>query len=300
MKIITAIVFTLICGTGLAQEALNKYKYIIVPKKFEHFKQPNQHQTSTLLKYSFTELGFLVIYDDELPADLFQNRCLGLTAMLKDDSSMFNTKVTIALLDCAGQEVFASNQASNRIKVYDKAYKEAILEAMTSFDGFDYKYVPVKADSKPITLNFKNDVKMLEADLPVTVATTSIPKDTAETKPKNSNAMVTQTATQTDQYYKNVEPVMAIVKQSTEEVPSSDVDENKDARVLYAQPIANGYQLVDSTPKVMLKLMKSSSENVYIANGGGKSGMVFQNEDTWIFEYYLGEQLVREELIIKF
>lgn len=300
LKIIAAIVFTLICGTGLAQQGLNKYKYIIVPKKFEHFNQPNQHQTSTLLKYAFAERGFLVIYDDEMPADLFQNRCLGLTALLKDNSSMFYTKVAVALLDCTGQEVFATLEARNRIKEYNKAYKAAILEAMTAFDGFDYTYVPVKADEKPITLNFKNDVKTLEEAPKATVSAISIPKDTAGIKPKNSNAMVSQTATQTDQSYKSREPIGSTITKSSKEPPTSGLGENKGATVLYAQAIANGYQLVDSTPKVVLKLMKSSSDNVFMATGDGKSGMVFQNGDIWVFEYYLGEELVRDELSIKF
>lgn len=297
MKNILLIVLVLVYRSGFGQENLNNYKYIIIPKKFENFKIPNQYQTSTLLKYAFTEKGFLAIYDDVLPEDLFKNRCLGLIAQLKDESSLFGTKVSVGLKDCAGQEVFSSMESKNRIKSYNEAYKSAILASMTSFDDIDYSYTPLIEDSQPITVSFKNDVKTLKGDIAEPTEVPAIPIQTPEMQPKNNSVGVTQTATETVQTYRDVSPVDSMVKKAPKEIPSS---ENKDADILYAQPIANGYQLVDGTPKVVMKLMKSSTENVYIANGQGKSGMVFQSEDTWVFEYYLDDQLVRDELRIKF
>lgn len=297
MKNILLIVLVLVYRSGFGQENLNNYKYIIIPKKFENFKIPNQYQTSTLLKYAFTEKGFLAIYDDVLPEDLFKNRCLGLIAQLRDESSLFGTKVSVGLKDCAGQEVFSSMESKNRIKSYNEAYKSAILASMTSFDDIDYSYTPVIEDSQPITVSFKNDVKTLKGDITEPTEVPAIPIQTPEMQPKNNSVGVTQTATETVQTYRDVSPVDSMVKKAPKEIPSS---ENKDADILYAQPIANGYQLVDGTPKVVMKLMKSSTENVYIANGQGKSGMVFQSEDTWVFEYYLDDQLVRDELRIKF
>lgn len=297
MKNILLIVLVLVYRSGFGQENLNNYKYIIIPKKFENFKIPNQYQTSTLLKYAFTEKGFLAIYDDVLPEDLFKNRCLGLIAQLKDESSLFGTKVSVGLKDCAGQEVFSSMESKNRIKSYNEAYKSAILASMTSFDDIDYSYTPLIEDSQPITVSFKNDVKTLKGDIAEPTEVPAIPIQTPEMQPKNNSVGVTQTATETVQTYRDVSPVDSMVKKAPKEIPSS---ENKDADILYAQPIANGYQLVDGTPKVVMKLMKSSTENVYIANGQGRSGMVFQSEDTWVFEYYLDDQLVRDELRIKF
>lgn len=297
MKNILLIVLVLVYRSGFGQENLNNYKYIIIPKKFENFKIPNQYQTSTLLKYAFTEKGFLAIYDDVLPEDLFKNRCLGLIAQLKDESSLFGTKVSVGLKDCAGQEVFSSMESKNRIKSYNEAYKSAILASMTSFDDIDYSYTPLIEDSQPITVSFKNDVKTLNDDITEPTEVPTISKETPEMQPKNSPVGVTQTATEAVQTYRDVSPVDSTVKKAPQEIASS---ENKDVDILYAQPIANGYQLVDGTPKVVMKLMKSSTENVYIANGQGRSGMVFQSEDTWVFEYYLDDQLVRDELRIKF
>lgn len=69
---------------------------------------------------------------------------------------------------------------------------------------------------------------------------------------------------------------------------------------LFAQPIANGYQLVDMTPKVVLKMYKTSQQDNYTAQGDGKNGVVFKKGNEWFFEYYQNDKLVSEKLNIKF
>ena len=75
---------------------------------------------------------------------------------------------------------------------------------------------------------------------------------------------------------------------------------NVDKSLLFAQPIKNGYQLVDSTPKVVLKMYKTSQPNTYIATAEGKTGIVLKDDDNWFFQYYHNEELVIEKLNIKF
>lgn len=69
---------------------------------------------------------------------------------------------------------------------------------------------------------------------------------------------------------------------------------------LFAQPIANGYQLVDSTPKIVLKIYKTSQQDSYTAMSENKNGVVFKRGNDWVFEYYLNDKLVSEKLNIKF
>jgi hypothetical protein len=71
---------------------------------------------------------------------------------------------------------------------------------------------------------------------------------------------------------------------------------------LFAQPLANGngYQLVDSTPKVVLKIYKTTMADSYTAQGEGKSGVVFKKDNQWFFEYYQNDKLISEKLTIKF
>lgn len=73
---------------------------------------------------------------------------------------------------------------------------------------------------------------------------------------------------------------------------------NDDA--LFAQPIANGYQLVDSTPKIVLKMYKTSQQDSYTAVSDSKNGVVFKRGNDWIFEYYQNDKLISEKLNIKF
>lgn len=278
--------------TSIGQVDLNGYKYIIIPKVLGEFKEQNQYLTSTLLKHEFVQRGFTAIYDDIVPADLYAENCLGLTAVLKDDSSAFRTKIRIVLEDCKGQEVYSSMEARNKIKKYREAYKEAIREAMLSFDTLNYSYSKksVKADS--ITVSFKNDVKTLDSDQ----ATQGINANDPERK-----KIIKQTSTLEDQSFKSMEPVASDYKRATpkkalEPTPGSESAKN----LLYAQVIPNGYQLSDSNSKVKMKLLNSSTENVFIGQANDKSGMVFQKDGVWIFEYYSGGDLVQEELTIKF
>jgi len=69
---------------------------------------------------------------------------------------------------------------------------------------------------------------------------------------------------------------------------------------LFAQPIANGFQLVDTTPKVVLKMYKTSQQDNYTAVGDNKNGVVFKKGNDWFFEYYQDDKLVSEKLDIKF
>jgi hypothetical protein len=48
-------------------------------------------------------------------------------------------------------------------------------------------------------------------------------------------------------------------------MPKADTVDLSQAGVLYAQPIVNGFQLVNSTPKVVMKVFKTSSPTCLIA-----------------------------------
>ena len=78
--------------------------------------------------------------------------------------------------------------------------------------------------------------------------------------------------------------------------PTEVINENS----LFAQPIANGYQLVDTTPKVILKMFRTSQADYFTANSDTKNGIVFKKNNEWIFEYYMNDQLISEKLNIKF
>ena len=68
--------------------------------------------------------------------------------------------------------------------------------------------------------------------------------------------------------------------------------------ILYAQATANGYQLIDTSPKKVLTLLKTSIQDHFIAEG--VNGVVFKKDGEWIFEYYKDNKLVSQKLNIKF
>lgn len=75
---------------------------------------------------------------------------------------------------------------------------------------------------------------------------------------------------------------------------------NNEIAVLFAQPIANGFQLVDNSPKVIMKIFKTSSENCFIAVKENLHGVLFSKGNVWFFEYYENEKLISERINVKF
>jgi hypothetical protein len=69
---------------------------------------------------------------------------------------------------------------------------------------------------------------------------------------------------------------------------------------LYAQATPNGYQLIDTTPKKVLTLLKTSIQDYFIAEAGASNGIVFKKDGAWFFEYYKDNKLVSQKLEIKF
>ncbi|MBW4360269.1 hypothetical protein [Flavobacterium taihuense] len=81
-------------------------------------------------------------------------------------------------------------------------------------------------------------------------------------------------------------------------VPSSSAE--PDGSVLFAQPIKNGFQLVDSTPKVVMKAYKTTNPAIYLASKGDIQGTLVLKDNQWYFEYYEKDTLMSEKIKVKF
>ena len=73
-----------------------------------------------------------------------------------------------------------------------------------------------------------------------------------------------------------------------------------DSNLLYAQPTATGFQLIDSTPKVVMKLFKTSQPNSFIAMKDTVQGSLILKDNQWYFEYYQNDKLISEKVDVKF
>jgi hypothetical protein len=83
-------------------------------------------------------------------------------------------------------------------------------------------------------------------------------------------------------------------------VPEPVFETSDYSKLLFAQPTSNGFQLVDSTPKVVFKLFKTDSPTMFLAQKGNQNGVVSLKDGSWFFEYQENEKVVSEKLEIKF
>ncbi|MCD9575182.1 hypothetical protein [Flavobacterium soyae] len=92
-------------------------------------------------------------------------------------------------------------------------------------------------------------------------------------------------------------PVVAVANTQVEEKPAVNLS---DPNLLYAQPTENGFQLIDKTPKVVMKLLKTSRADSFIAIKDGIQGSLNAKDNQWYFEYYQNDKLVSEKVSVKF
>lgn len=92
-------------------------------------------------------------------------------------------------------------------------------------------------------------------------------------------------------------PVQAAVTHTAVSAPVADMS---DPNLLYAQPTENGFQLIDKTPKVVMKLLKTSRPDSFIAIKEGVQGTLNAKDNQWFFEYYQNDKLVSEKVSVKF
>ncbi len=107
------------------------------------------------------------------------------------------------------------------------------------------------------------------------------------------------------QAFREVGKSLSVLKSNPKQnVPEKEIEMKMEstvpATVFFAQPIANGFQIVDTTPKVVMKLFKTSVSNFYIAQKDSLQGVVFNKNNQWYFEYYQNDKLVSEKMEIKF
>ena len=264
-KALTSLMIILFVQLGHAQ--LDRYKYIVVPLQFEGFKKVNQFRTSTLVKYLFSQEGFNVVYDDKIPSDLATKPCSGLKVRLVDDSSLFLTKIKIALEDCYGQVVFETPEGKSKVKEFEPAYREAIEGAFAVLVGTGYSYNP-----------------------------STTPLEGGNAPPPTQAERLLNPPPKEDPVALETAPAVVAVEKAVAEDKEAQAPE-----LWYAQPLDNGFQLVDSHPKVQMKLVKTTQENTYIAMvDDAPMGMVYQKEGQWWHEYYEEGKVQLRKLRIKF
>lgn len=263
MKRSVLLLLLFISLSGYSQSTINNYKYVVVPEKFTQFKDAYQDMLKSLTKGLLEYKGFTVYIENaDMPSEVANNKCQTLSADLLEKGGMLTTEITLILKDCKGNIVYKSNAGKSREKDYKTAYNMALRDAFTSVT---YAYIGPAA----------------EATQPTVTAAITPEKQTSVTP-------VVQA------------PAVPQVAASIPSVQSTEAVTSRPAGTLYARAIANGYQLSDTIPKIVLTLLKTSAENYYIASNADTSGIVFKKGEDWFFEYYKNGKLVSEKLLVKF
>lgn len=91
-----------------------------------------------------------------------------------------------------------------------------------------------------------------------------------------------------------------VVQETKNEAQNQSLNsENSVSSQLFAQPISNGFQLINAEPKVIYKIYKTSVKDLYIATKGNLQGVLISKNNEWFFEYYQNEKLVSEKVEVK-
>ena len=285
--IIFLLLFLIISASG--QSSLNNYKYVIVPKKFDFLKEADQYQLNSLTKFLLDKENFTTFFDDEsFPEDLVKDRCLALEANVIDDSGLFKTKLTVQLEDCRKNILFTSRQGDSKEKEYQKAYYESLREAFQTFQTINYAYNP---QQKVIQDNVKPVKQPVLQELPEEKPVNTDPISKVIQEPKVELERPVSPETQQKEKPEVMEVIKPVETRSVEK-------ESVLSDILYAQIIPNGYQLVDSSPKVVYTIYYSGKKDVFIVKG--KDALIYKLNDTWVYAENKGDKLDVNSIKIKF
>ncbi len=286
MKKIVLVVFALLIGFPLIGQSLNKYKYVIIPKRLDFVKKDDQYSTSTLTRYLFKQEGFEVFYDNEvLPEAYINDPCKGLLAFVENNSGLLTTKITISLKNCYKEQVFVSQVGKSKAKNYKKAYHEAIREAFKSVEFLGYYYQAPEDDKKV--------VQPIEEKAPEVVKST-VALDDDESAKEIIVEQVTPEIEVTEPAV--VEKVQKALKKDASK--KGTVAFNGDT--LYAQSIDGGYQLVNSKPEIVAKIFNTSDESSFLMDSDLYKGLLKKENGEWFIEAIENGKVIRTKVNIKF
>lgn len=263
MKNKVFLLLLLVVSYGFSQ-SVNDYKAVIIPMKYDFLKTENQYRLQTITKMNLQKAGFQAFYAAEtIPAEI-TDRCNLLYVDVKKENAFLVTKLFIILKDCYGTEVYKSVIGKSREKEFEVSYTEALNLAFESLYSLNYKYNG--------NTNFSSKAGVNVLSVPVIAS----PAIVSSLSPPSEAVALSSTTT---------EPKIADVKSSG---------------LLYAQPTSYGYQLIDSEPKVIMKVYKTSNPASFMAKKGEVQGVLVAKNNQWFFEYYQGDQLISEKIEVKF
>ena len=199
--------------------------------------------------------------------------------LLIDDSSLLATKVRLGLQDCNGVVVYESEEGKSKSKEYEIAYREAINGAFHDLEELPYSYIPPEAV-----------MKSLEAQ-----------KDVTPTQAESSDITDTKSSAAMEAVSSDASAVNPAMKEAAISGTAVQIETSAGEEIWYAQATDNGYQLVDSTPKIRMKLVKTAQKDTFIATVDDQAmGMVYKKDGQWWHEFFKDGKTEVRPLKLKF
>jgi hypothetical protein len=268
------VIFATILFIGMninSQSKLDTYKYFIVSENFDFLKRTDQYQTSSLTKFLFNKHKMQAYFNsDNLPNEAKEDRCNNLYVNVVSNSNILVTKLSLEFKNCKGETVYTSIEGKTRKKDYKAAYHEAIRNAFKDKSIQNYSFT--KKLTTKVVINQKSKVKSSDIPKPTVIKPELVVKEVT----KNNLTKVQK---------------KLLDNQKIESVKES-------IETLYAQQNKNGFQLVDTSPKIVFMILKTSKKQLYILDK--RNGIVYPNGKNWTIEYYENGVLVKKNYQIKF
>ena len=268
-------------------EVIDNYKYIVVPLKYEFLSDVDQYQINSLTKFLFNKYGYTAFLEnDPFPDDLRSNRCLALTAdVIKDRGGFLSTKLIINLIDCNGKNVVSSKVGKSREKEFKVSYNLALRNAFETFQYYNYTYKP--------------DPKIVASSSTVSNAS-AVRNDEETIKAQEEIERLKQEVAALKDDKKVEKKVIVPVAETSSDNKTIKQSETitEDTKVLFAQPMSNGFQVVDTTPKVVMILLETPKANTFIVKD--QNAIVYKEDGFWYLSKNDGETTSLETLNIKF
>ena len=200
-------------------------QYVIVKSTFDFLKQVNRYKANSFTKFLFSKAGYEVYLDnEELPEELYYNKCSALHVDVKDKSNLFATRNFIELADCNGKVLYTSKLGTSKLKDYERSYRQSIRNAFFTIENLNLIYASFSSQK--------------------------IENSTTENK--------TQELKKASEVKANEIPAIEVSDATTKEKKTSTT------YVLSAQKSKTGYQLINSTNELVFEILNTSKKDVFI------------------------------------
>lgn len=271
-KISALFICVLIVMAGNSQNTINSYKIVLLPQKFDFLSSVNEYGLNGTAKTLLEQKGFTVYWTNDMH----------LPQSLADN----HCKALIAEVT-QRKALFSTNLTLSLKDCYGNVVFKG-KEGRSWEKDFGTAYDAAIRNAFA-SINYKYD-----STLPAPAAAT-----TAAPTPVTTPAAAPATPTPP--------PAPTPAPAGTPATPTA----TDASGTLYAQPTPNGYQLIDTSPKKIMTLLKTSLPDCFLANpepgavsgpaaGGTPNGVVFKKDGQWFFEYYKDGTLISQKLTIKF